>query len=91
MGADQLQAGVGMRAAPGKPKSRCHARSVAYGMGWTDGRIQVIPLHSGVTVSRYIIIGLARDVAYVGDQTGKGQAQAAGTDGRRAQTGCGWG
>jgi len=35
------------------------------------------------------IVNLARGVAYVGGQTGEGRAQAAGADGRRAQTVCG--
>ena len=37
------------------------------------------------------ILNLASGVAYVGDRTGEGWAQAAGADGRRAQTGCGRG
>jgi len=31
--ADRLLAGIGARAAVGKPKSRCHAMGVAYGDG----------------------------------------------------------
>ena len=37
------------------------------------------------------IVNLASGVAYVGGRTGEGRAQAAGVDGRRAQTGCGKG
>jgi len=32
-----------------------------------------------------------KGVAYVGGRTSEGRAQAKGADGRRAQTGCGWG
>jgi len=36
------------RAVAGKPKSRCHARGVAYEDGRTGGRAQAIPPQSGV-------------------------------------------
>ena len=44
-----------------------------------------------VSIHNNRIVNLARDVAYVGGRTGEGRAQAAGADGRRAQTGCGRG
>jgi len=45
--------GMGARAAAGKPKSRRHAMSVAYGGGRTFGRVQAIPPQSGVTACQF--------------------------------------
>jgi len=40
-------------AVAGKPKSRCHARGIAYGGGQTGGRVQAVLQQSGVTACLY--------------------------------------
>jgi len=58
-------------------------------------RLTKANLHNGhkMLLSTYNnqMVNLASGMAYVGGRTGEGQTQVAGTDGRRAQTGCGRG